>query len=95
MTSDLVMPLNAVSFDAIKRGDQVEEFRQITPHWSKLLERRTYDRLVLWRGYPRTSDSNRILVLPWLGVTRKTIARPFFGPKPLEVYAIDVSGAAL
>ena len=91
MTSVLTLPLNGVYFDQIKDGSKVEEFRLVTPFWSKRLEGRTFDRIVLTRGYPPRDDHSRRLVRTWRGFTRKTITHPHFGPEPVEVFAIDVS----
>lgn len=89
--SVLTLPLNGVYFDQIKEGSKVEEFRLVTPFWSKRLEGRTYDRIVLTRGYPPRDDQSRRLERPWQGFTRKTITHPHFGDAPVEVFAIAVS----
>lgn len=89
--SVLTLPLNGVYFDQIRDGSKVEEFRLVTPFWSKRLEGRTYDRIVLTRGYPPRDDRTRRLERSWRGFTRKTITHPHFGPEPVEVFAIDVS----
>jgi hypothetical protein len=88
----LTIPVNGVYFDQIKAGTKLEEYRLVTPFWTKRLAGRTYSQVVMTRGYPAATDHERRLVLPWRGVTRKTITHPHFGPDPVEVYAIDVSG---
>ncbi len=90
MSKTLVLPLKGIYFDAIRRGEKVAEYRLVTPYWSKRLEGRSYKSVILKRGYPKNGDDERILVLPWQGVTRKTITHPHFGPSPVEVYAINV-----
>lgn len=92
MTKALTIPVNGVYFDQIKAGTKLEEYRLVTPFWTKRLAGRTYDQVVMTRGYPSADDHARRLVLPWRGVTRKTITHPHFGADPVEVYAIDVSG---
>lgn len=52
MTS-LYLPLKAVYFDQIRTGTKSEEYRLVTPHWSKRLEGRDYDRIILTLGYPK------------------------------------------
>ena len=89
--SVLTLPLNGVYFDQIKDGSKVEEFRLVTPFWSKRLVGRTYDRIILTRGYPSRDDHSRRLERSWQGFTRKTITHPHFGSEPVEVFAIDVS----
>lgn len=91
MTRVLTLPLNGVYFDQIKDGSKVEEFRLVTPFWSKRLVGRDYDRIVLTRGYPSRDDLCRRLERPWRGFTRKTITHPHFGSAPVEVFAIHVS----
>lgn len=88
--SDLTLPLNGVYFDQIKAGTKVEEFRLRTPFWTKRLAGRSYDRIILTRGYPKSDDHERRLVLPWRGLRETTITHPHFGPDPVEVFAISV-----
>lgn len=92
--ADLHLALKGEYFDAIKAGTKTEEYRLLTLHWANRLEDRSYDRIVLTRGYPRRDDAARRLVLPWQGYTIKTITHPHFGPYPVTVYAIDVREAA-
>lgn len=87
---DLVLPLKAEYFNAIKAGTKSEEFRLKTPFWRKRLEGKTFARVVLTLGYPSSSDSEKRLVLPWRGMRETTITHPHFGPEPVEVYAINV-----
>lgn len=90
MTATLTLALKATYFDAIASGIKPEEYRLVTPYWTKRLEGRTYDEIVLTRGYPRRDDRSRRLVMPWRGCQRKIIQHPHFGPSPVEVYAIAV-----
>jgi hypothetical protein len=89
--SDLTLPLNGVYFDQIKAGMKTEEFRLRTPFWTKRLAGRSYERIVLTRGYPSRDDHDRRLVLPWRGLRETTITHPHFGPNPVEVFAIKVA----
>lgn len=84
----LTLPLKGIYFDAIRDGTKTEEFRLCTPYWRKRLEGRTYDRIVLTKGYPSADDAARRLVLPWRGYRVTTITHPHFGDKPVEVFAI-------
>ena len=87
---DLVLPLKAEYFHAIKAGTKAEEFRLRTPFWQRRLDGKTFDRIVLTRGYPSRDDMERRLVLPWRGMRETTITHPHFGPDPVRVYAINV-----
>lgn len=91
---DLVLPLKSEYFDAIRKGEKVEEFRERTPYWRRRLEGRTFDRVVLSKGYPPAGDDSRRLVREWRGFRETTITHPHFGPEPVDVFAIDVSAAA-
>jgi hypothetical protein len=88
----LQLALKAEYFDAIKRGDKVEEFRLATSFWRRRLEGKAFERVVLTKGYPPRADTSRRLELPWRGYTEKTITHPHFGKRPVQVFAIDVSG---
>lgn len=89
--SDLTLSLKGEYFDQIKAGTKTEEFRLCTEYWKKRLEGRTYDRIVLTRGYPKRDDTERRLTLPWQGFRLTTITHPHFGDSPVDVFAIDVS----
>lgn len=91
----LTLPLKAEYFDAIAAGSKLEEYRLTTPFWRTRIEGKTFDRIVLTRGYPKASDSTRRLVRPWVGYRILTINHPHFGPAPVEVFAINVSGKPL
>ncbi len=89
--SDLTLALNGVYYDQIKAGTKVEEFRLRTDYWRKRLVGRSYDRIVLTRGYPARDDHERRLVLPWRGYRETALTHPHFGPDPVEVFAIQVT----
>lgn len=89
--TDLILPLKAEYFDAIRAGTKPEEFRLVTPYWQKRLEGRTYDRIVLPKSYPARDDHERRLVRQWRGYRITTLTHPHFGPDPVTVFAIDVA----
>ena len=86
----LTLPLKAIYFDQIAAGTKPEEFRLATPYWRKRLEGRTYDQIVLTKGYPPAGDAARRMTLPWRGCRLTTIQHEHFGPEPVEVFAICV-----
>ena len=90
---DLILPLKGEYFDQIKSGSKTEEYRLCTEYWKIRIEGRTYDRIILTRGYPKSSDTELRLVLPWRGFHVKTILHPHFGCQPVKVYVIPVSNA--
>ena len=87
---DLILPLNAFYFDEIKRGNKVEEYRLDNEYWQKRLIGKTFERVVLTKGYPRKDDHERRIIRAWRGFTRKTITHPHFGNVPTKVFAIDI-----
>lgn len=86
----LHLPMKGEYFDQIKAGTKPEEFRLANDYWRKRLVGRTYDRIVLTRGYPKRGDTERRLVLPYRGYRLATITHPHFGEQPVEVFAINV-----
>lgn len=89
---NLVLHLKKEYFDQIASGEKVEEFRLVTSYWSKRLEGRSYDNVVLLCGYPARDDPRDVkIVRPWQGYTRKIITHPHFGAHPVEVFAINVA----
>ena len=87
----LRLPLKAEFFDAIKAGTKTEEFRLVTPYWTKRIERQEPDLIELTRGYPKAGDLECHLTRPWRGCAIRIITHPHFGPKPVAVYAIKVN----
>lgn len=92
MTETLTLPLKGEYFDQIRDGSKTEEYRLVTPYWEKRLIGREYDRIVLTKGYPRRDDASRRLTRAWRGFRQTTITHPHFGPDPVRVFAVDVSG---
>jgi hypothetical protein len=91
LSDTLTLSLKGIYFDAIRDGSKTEEYRLVTPYWRKRLDGRIYRRIVLTKGYPAAAGVERRMELPWRGYTRKTIQHEFFGPAPVEVFAIKVS----
>jgi len=89
----LTIPVNGIYFDQIAAGTKLEEYRLCTPFWSKRLNDRTYDAVVMTRGYPKGGgiEGETRLTRRWQGYRRKTITHPHFGADPVEVFAIDVA----
>lgn len=88
----LHLPLKREFFDAIKAGTKLEEYRLRNDYWMARLENCTYDAIELMLGYPSADDTERRIRLPWRGYRVTMLTHPLFGAKPVQVYAIDVSG---
>ena len=84
-------------FEAMKRGEKVEEYRLDNPYWRKRLidaltgMPREFDRLIITKGYPNRNDESRRIDVLYRGYEIKTITHPHFGPAPVTVFAIKVS----
>lgn len=87
----LVLSLKGEYFDLIASGVKPYEYRQRTEYWRKRLVGRTYTEVEFTRGYPKRGDSSRRIVKPWQGYEEQVIQHPFFGPDPVEVFAIRVA----
>jgi len=87
----LQLAVNGEYFDAMKRGEKVEEFRLVNPYWGRRLFRRDYDRLVITRGYPKREDTSRRIDIAYDGFEIKTITHKHFGSDPVKVFAIKVN----
>ena len=96
MADTLTIPVNGVYFDQIARGEKREEYRLRTPFWSKRLVGRTYDAVVLTRGYPRGGGVEGVtrLTRQWRGVVERSLTHPHFGAEQVDVFAIDVAARA-
>lgn len=89
---DLHLNLKGEYFDRIKAGTKEYEYRLITPYWVKRLEGRTYDNIIIKRGYPKKDDKENIIIRPWkFCKTIPEFEHPHFGKHPVDVYAIKVN----
>lgn len=88
--STLMLPVKRVYFDSIKAGAKGEEFRLVTPYWTKRLVGKEYGRVVVTLGYPSLLDDEKRIEFPWNGYRKTRITHPHFGPDEVEVYAIEL-----
>jgi hypothetical protein len=78
-------------FDAIAAGTKPFEYRKATPYWKKRIVGKDFDEIHLMLGYPSRDDESRILRRRWAGYTVEKIKHQIFGPRRVNVLAIDVS----
>lgn len=88
---DLRLAVKKIYFDSIKIGCKGEEYRLVTPYWTKRLLGREYDNVEITLGYPAAWDASRIMTFNWNGYRKTKLTHPHFGPDEVEVYAIDLS----
>lgn len=87
---DLVLNLKREYFQEIKTGTKKEEYRLCTPYWQKRIEGKSFDRIIIKLGYPKSSEMDKILKFKWHGYQIKEITHREFGNKPVKVYAIQL-----
>jgi ASC-1-like (ASCH) protein len=88
--ADLHLNLKGEYFDQIKAGTKTHEFR-LCEKWAKRLKGKVFDRIFIKRGYPKSTDVDRILERPWRGYEQIQITHSHFGSEPVEVFAIQVN----
>ena len=86
----LHLNLKGEYFDQIKAGTKAKEYR-LAAKWLPRLEGKTFEGIVLKRGYPKRGDVDRVVVRQWRGFQVETITHPHFGAEPVEVCAILVN----
>lgn len=91
MVRPLRLNLKGCYFDAIRDGEKTHEYR-LADKWQRRLEGKAFPEIHLLRGYPKRGDESRILRRQWRGYTVETRQHPHFGPDPVRVLAIDVTG---
>lgn len=77
-------------FHAMLTGEKAEEYREANVYWTRRLEGREFDRVILTWGYPSKTDKRRRIELPFAGIVRKTITHKHFDDRTLEVFAIQL-----
>jgi hypothetical protein len=90
MSKDLHLNLKGCYFDDIAAKKKPFEYRLKNEYWRRRLEGRHYDNIHIKKGYPKATDTSRIITKPYRGYEEQTITHPHFGPLPVEVYAIHV-----
>ena len=88
----LHLHLKAEYFDQIKSGEKKEEYRLYNSYWKKRLKHENYDSIVLYKGYPKATETDKIITLAWRGWVYREIIHPQFGDKEVGVFAIRVCG---
>lgn len=88
----LTLNLKREYFEQIKSGIKTEEYRLCTPYWSKRLEGKNFDKIIIKLGYPKNDEIEKIMEFPWKGYKKRKITHKHFGSDPVKVYAIKVGG---
>ena len=88
----LTLHLKRKYWEQIRDGEKTVELRTVEK-WQPKIEGREYDEIHLWLGFPSKHRRNLRLIRKWRGYEKKFMQHDEFGPKPVWVYAIDVSEA--
>jgi len=89
----LILNLKGEYFDEIKVGKKTFEYRLCNEYWKKRLVNREYDIVEFRRGYPKNTETDKIISMPYLGWELRGIRHKHFGntgstDKQVDVYAI-------
>ncbi len=90
---ELHLHLKGKYFDEIKAGIKTEEYRLCTEYWEArlgLFRHKRPHEIILYRGFPKNTQTDKILRFPWNGVEVREIIHPEFGDKPVFVFAIKL-----
>jgi hypothetical protein len=87
----LHLNLKTKHWDRIESGEKPWEYRLMTDYWKKRLLGKSFDRILVKKGYPKRDDKSRILERPWRGLEVHTITHDEFGHDPVDVFAIRVN----
>ena len=92
--NDLVLTLRHEYFDAIKSGVKTEEYRETTDYWKRRLIGKTFNNIVLFRGwYSSKRTPENCLVFPWRGYTIKRIPS-WERQETVKVFAMPLIGGS-
>lgn len=109
MPSCLRMSLKTKWFEMTKAGIKTEDYREINDYWAKRLltkpldscggmlhglEVKKFDYNIMTLGYPKSTDSERILKLEHKGIEIRT-GNPEWGAEPNKLYFVITHGAIL
>lgn len=87
--SNIVFNVTGIYYDDFESGRKKHEFRIYNDYWIKRLVGRTYEAVIIAKGYPKRGQADRRQVFKWKGYDIRTIIHPHFGSKPVKVFAID------
>ena len=88
--ASLILNLKKEYFLQIKSGEKKEELRLVNDYWSKRLENKVFDNVIIRLGYCKAGDKEREVIRPWKGYCKKIITHKHFGNNPVLVYAINL-----
>ena len=108
MSKELRLPLTTQWFEMTKAGIKTEDYREINDFWkSRLTDQKKYwkkpqrlwqiksfDCNVMTLGYPKSSDTDKILRYEHKGIEIRT-GNPEWGAEPNKLYFVILHGKQL
>ena len=91
----LTLRLKGKWWHQIKSGEKRHEFRLFNEYWKKRLLRQEFDEIHIWHGYPKKTDTEKLIVRKWNGYHVAGIKSEEFGPLLKTCFCIDVSEVVL
>lgn len=83
----LTLAIKRDYFYQIKAGVKGYEYRVVKDYWLKRLVGKSFNKIILTLGYPKSNDRGRRLEFPWRGYKVMTITHSEFGGTA-KVFAI-------
>lgn len=89
---DLTLSVKKENFDLIKSGKKTVEYREVKPYWTKRLEGKDYNNIIITLGYPKKDDLSKRIKFKYNGYGHVSIFhKQFDGEKITKVYEIYLS----
>lgn len=89
---DLTLSVKKENFDLIKSGKKTVEYREVKPYWTKRLEGKDYNNIIITLGYPKKDDLSKRIKFKYNGYGHVSIRhKQFDGEKITKVYEIYLS----
>ena len=89
--SDLHLNLKSEYYEQIATGEKEWEYRLYNDYWKKRLVGKSFDKILVKRGYPKRDDMENQMIRPWNGYIIEEIVHPHFHNKSVTVFAIKVN----
>jgi hypothetical protein len=85
---DLTLVVKAEFFEAIRKGQKLEDYRVASEYWRKRIEKEGIERVKIRLGFPKEEHPWNTMTFKFNGFERKRIKTKTYGDS--EVYAIDL-----
>lgn len=90
MSKILTLHLKSKWWDQIIIGVKTIEYRLATAYWHKRLIGKNYDEIHIWLGYPKKTETHKLLKMRIGRIWLDTIIHEEFGNEPVNVFCIEL-----